>query len=64
MAFPIHAKCVTFDAGYPGERDRARAELELGQTYTIQSMQVGQSSTSMTFWELPGTWNSVFFDAA
>lgn len=61
--FPIHAKCVTFDAGYAMERERARKELELGRVYTVQHMQVNQSSTSLSFWEIRGSFGSEFFVA-
>ena len=59
---PIHAKCVTFDAGYAGERKRARETFTLGEVYTIRSMYVGSSSTTLEFYDIPGHWNNVFFD--
>lgn len=63
MTFPVHAKCVTFEGGYDMERKAARENLKLGEIYTIRYMYVGQSSTSLEFYEIPGQWNSVFFDA-
>jgi hypothetical protein len=62
--FPIHAKCVTFDAGYPKERERARENLVLGQIYTVRNMLVERSSSSLEFYEVTGRWNTAFFDAA
>lgn len=61
--FPVHAKCVTFDAGWEKERKRVHEMFTLGQVYTIRTMHVNQSSTDLTFYEVPGVWNSVFFDA-
>lgn len=61
--FPVHAKCVTFDAGWPKEQANAREYLELGAVYTIRQMTVGQSTTYLEFYEVKGMWNSVFFDA-
>jgi hypothetical protein len=63
MTFPVQAKCVTFDAGYPAERKRAAEGLEIGRVYTIRYMAVGQSSTYIEFYDIPGQWSSVFFDA-
>lgn len=63
MTFPVHAKCVTFDAGYDMEQKKAREKLALGQVYTIRQMHVHQSSTTLEFYEIPGQWNSCFFDA-
>lgn len=62
--FPIHAKCVTFDAGWPKEREMAREKLEIGRVYTIRQMSVGQSSSTLEFYEVKGHWNVVFFEAA
>jgi hypothetical protein len=61
--FPVHAKCVTLDAGWPAERKNAGKKLELGKVYTIRQMMVHQSSTTLEFYEIPGQWNSAFFDA-
>lgn len=61
--FPVQAKCVTFDAGWPKEGENARAALELGKVYTIRTMTVGQSSSHLTFYDIPGEWSTVFFDA-
>jgi hypothetical protein len=61
--FPVHAKCVTFDAGYQQEQARARECLELGKVYTIRHMVVGQSSSHLSFYDIPGQWSTVFFDA-
>lgn len=61
--FPVHAKCVTFEAGYEGERANAREHLEIGKVYTVQTMYVHQSSTSLEFWEMRGSFGSEFFDA-
>jgi hypothetical protein len=62
--FPLHAKCVTFDAGYDMERKEAREKLKLGRVYTIRSMTVDRSRSTMEFYEVEGKWNTVFFDAA
>lgn len=61
--FPVHAKCVTFDAGWSMERADAAASLEIGAVYTIRSMTVGQSDSYLEFYELPGSWSTVFFEA-
>lgn len=62
--FPVHAKCVTFDAGYDLERKAAREKLEIGKIYTIMTLQVHRSSSTLEFYEIEGTWNTVFFDPA
>lgn len=62
--FPVHARCVTFDAGYQKERENASKVLEIGKVYTIRSMYVGQSSSHLEFYGVPGQWNTVFFEAA
>lgn len=61
--FPVHARCVTFDAGYPAQQAKAAEELKLGKVYTIRHMVVGQSETTLEFYGVPGWWNSCFFDA-
>lgn len=61
--FPIQAKCVTFDAGYEMEAARARKHLELGKVYTVRMMIVGQSDSHLEFYDIPGPWSTVFFDA-
>ena len=63
MTFPITAKCVTLEAGYPAQSAMARKHLQVGQKYTIRQMIVGQSETHLEFYEIRGQWNSVFFDA-
>lgn len=63
IMFPVHAKCVTFDAGYKAEQVRAAEELTLGRVYTIRSMHVGQSDSQLEFYEVPGQWSTVFFDS-
>jgi hypothetical protein len=62
--FPVHAKCVTFEAGWPLEQKKAREKLKLGKVYTIQYMHVGRSGSTLEFYEIEGKWNTVFFDAA
>ena len=64
MTFPINARCVTFDAGYLAEQKRAKEKLIIGKVYTIRTMTVGQSSSHLEFYDLPGSWNTVFFEAA
>lgn len=62
---PVHVKVVTFDAGYEYERKRIREVLELGRIYTLQSYEVGRSSSTVTLYDFPfDTWNSVFFEMA
>lgn len=61
--FPIHARCVTFEAGYPAQQAKAMEELKLGKVYTIRHMEVGQSETTLEFYGVPGHWNSCFFAA-
>lgn len=63
MAFPVLAKCVTYDAGWPKESAKVRAAFNLGEVYAVRFMEVGQSLTTLEFYEVPGQWNSVFFDA-
>lgn len=62
--FPVHACCVTHDAGYPASQEHARQHLVIGQVYTVRAMQVHQSSTSLQFYEIPGTWGAEFFAPA
>lgn len=65
MPFPIHAKFMHPDNGYPLEQKTAREHLEVGKVYTIQHMDVGQSSTRLYFYEVPLLgFNSVMFDSA
>jgi len=62
--FPVHARCATFDAGYQREQARARECLELGRVYTVRNLLVGQSDSTLEFYEITGRWSTVFFDAA
>jgi hypothetical protein len=58
------ARCVTFKAGYPAERKRAEEKLTIGRVYGIRTMTVGQSHSHLEFYDIPGIWNTVFFEAA
>jgi hypothetical protein len=62
--FPVHARCRTLKAGYRTEREEAHRELELGRIYKVRTYEVGDSYSTMTFHDLPGIWNSVFFGPA
>jgi hypothetical protein len=49
--------------GYDCERERAReAGFVKGGTYTVVSTDVGNCSTSVKFYEIKGSWNSVMFE--
>lgn len=69
--FPVHCKLTDPDNGYKGEQARAHKLLEANgpdHVYTIQNMNVGQSSTSLYFYSHDRNddlflqpWNSVQF---
>jgi hypothetical protein len=68
MSFPVHCKLTDPNAGWPGEQERARELLEKNgedHVYTIQHMEVGQSSTKLYFYNeyLTIGYNSVQFSA-
>lgn len=61
----INVRFAHPDAGYSGAQENARrAGLVRGKVYTIRSMHVGQSSTSVELYELPGQFGSEFFEPA
>lgn len=50
--------------GYDSERARANAVFSTDKTYTVEHMEVGQSSSTVQFAEVAGRWNTVMFDNA
>jgi hypothetical protein len=56
--------CVpTGKNGYQGDKDWIHKYLEIGKEYTLKSMEVGQSSSSLTLEEIPTTqFNTVCFE--
>lgn len=53
------------DYGYPGEADHAAAHLILGEVYTIDGADIGQSKTNLLLQGIPNElFNSVFFEPA
>ena len=53
------------DAGYPLDQQTADKHLVVGQTYTVDSVEVGNWHTDVWLREVPGVaFNSVMFDAA
>jgi hypothetical protein len=62
---PIDVRFAHPDAGYDAAQENARrAGLVRGKVYTIRSMQVGQSSTTVELYEVRGRFDSVFFEPA
>jgi hypothetical protein len=62
--FPVHARCITLEAGYSKEREKAHQHLEVGRIYRVRTYEVGDHYSTLTFHDLPGIWNSVFFGPA
>lgn len=68
MTFPVHCKLTDPDSGYPGDSTRAYELIEKNgadHVYTLQHMEVGQSSTKLYFYQeyLTIGYNSVQFTA-
>jgi hypothetical protein len=60
--FPKGTKVKWVDHnGYPFERDRARGMLTDRQL-TVKWCNIGRSSSTYTFEEVPESWNSVMFE--
>lgn len=56
-------KVVTLNAGYEYEQKEARSLFQLGDIYTVESLEVGSWSSEIELKEFPGKkFNSVFFD--
>jgi len=53
LSFPLEVRYAYPDAGYPAECERVARQLSLGTVYTIQALEVGQSSTYITLWGHP-----------
>ena len=65
MAFPVHARFAHPDAGWPGDQKEAAERLTPGEVYTVLRVDVGRSSSRISFYEVPDAdFNSVMFDAA
>lgn len=66
MSFPVHVTFMHPENGYPADQEKAAAHLEVGETYTIAQMQVGNSHSDIWLYEKPeaGSFNSVMFEAA
>lgn len=53
------------NAGYTYQQARAREKLSVGETYIVESTDVGNWRTLVALQEIPDEWfNSVFFDEA
>ena len=62
--FPIYARFAFPDNGYEGDRAQATEHLTPGETYLIDSMQVGRSHTDIRLHGFPGlVFNHVMFAA-
>lgn len=48
--------------GYDPERERALKAIGLERIVTVVECDIGSSSSSYTFEEVPGSWNTVMFD--
>lgn len=57
----FYAKLDTYEAGYPGERQRVEDTLILNTFYEISSIVIHNWSTDIKLLNLEGTYNSVFF---
>lgn len=56
-------KCSTLNAGYEGEKTKAKKHLEVGKSYTVDYTNVDNWSTDVFLKEFPGIgFNSVFFE--
>lgn len=55
----FHAK-----GGYDHEKEEAKAVLQVGQTYTVQSIEVGRCSSKVRLREAQGNFNTVMFGPA
>jgi hypothetical protein len=57
-------KCIpTGRGGWYFDKDFIKEHLEVGKEYTLDSMNVGQSSSTLTLKEVPGkSFNTVCFD--
>ncbi len=65
MGFPLHARFAHPDAGWKDQGRLAAEHLTLGEVYTVRTLEVGQSSSVLTLYEVPGhAFNTVLFDAA
>lgn len=62
MSFPLHARYAHPDAGWDADREAAAKVLTVGEVYTIRQLEVGQSTSHLTFQEVPGQFNTVLFD--
>lgn len=63
MGFPIHARFAHPDYGLELEGRQATELLTVGEVYTVNGIQVGQSSSYLNFREVPGEWfNTVLFE--
>lgn len=52
----------SIDAGYTSQADQAKELFNIGDVYTVESVSVGSSSSSITLKEFPGKhFNTVFF---
>ena len=47
--------------GYDSEREQAMKVFEVGTYYTVAEIEIGQSSSTFMFEEVPGYWNTVMF---
>lgn len=48
--------------GYDSEREKALKDIGLERIVTIVNCDIGSSSSTYTFEEVPGSWNTVMFD--
>ena len=48
--------------GYDAERKRAAAVFDTNKEYTLKTIDIGNWSSSVSFEEVAGSWNSVMFD--
>lgn len=63
MGFPIDARFAHPDAGWKSDQEHAAEHLTVGQVYTVRTLDVGRSSSSLTLVEFPGeTFNTVLFE--
>lgn len=63
MGFPLHARFAHPDAGWKVDQERAAELLTIDRVYTVQHLDVGRSSSTLTLVEVPGeTFNTVLFE--
>jgi hypothetical protein len=66
MSIPLHVIFAHPEGGWDHDQRTAAKHLTPGEMYTIRTMQVGRSDSTVTLYETPSdvTFNTTMFDAA